>query len=137
MKNHIVQLTLEREVTTPKGEIKRKQETYLAQHIEVLSQAEQRALELYNGDCDVNTIKRLPESYKEIVNEQEDKPFFRATVVETSMDDEGEEKELKYNLFVRASDLTEAHTIMQDHLAQGLEDMRLDSLVKTKIVDLL
>lgn len=137
MKNHIVQLTLEREVTTSKGELKRRQETYLAQNIEVLSQAEERALELYNGDCDVNTIKRLPESYKEIVNEQEDKPFFRATVVETSMDDEGEEKELKYNLFVRASDLTEAHTIMQDHLAQGLEDMRLDSLVKTKIVDLL
>lgn len=53
------------------------------------------------------------------------------------MDDEGEEKELKYNLFVRASDLTESHTIMQDYLAQGLEDMRLDSLVKTKIVDLL
>lgn len=137
MKNHIVQLTIEREVTTAKGELKRKQESYLAQNIEVLSQAEQRALELYNGDCDVNTIKRLPESYKEIVNEQEDKPFFRATVVETSIDDEGEEKELKYNLFVRAYDLTEAHTIMQDYLAQGLEDMRIDCLVKTKIVDLL
>lgn len=137
MKNHIVQLTLEREVTTPKGETKRKQETYLAQHIEVLSEAEQRALELYNGDCDVNTIKRLPESYKEIVNEQGDKPFFRATIVETYIDDQGEEKELKYNLFVRASDLTEAHTTMQHHLSQGLESMRLDSLVKTKIIDLL
>lgn len=137
MKNHIVQLTLEREKTTAKGEIKRVQETYLAQHIEVLAEAEKRALELFCGDCDVNTIKRLPESYKEIVNEYEEKPFFRATIVETSLNDEGEEKELRYNLFVRASDLTEAHAIMQDHLSQGLEDMRLDSLSKTKIIDLI
>lgn len=137
MKNHIVQLTLEREKTTAKGEIKRVQETYLAQHIEVLTEAEKRALEYYGGDCDVNTIKRLPESYKEIVNEHEDKPFFRATIVETTLNDEGDEKELKYNLFVRASDLTEAHTIMQDHLSQGLEDMRLDSLTKTKIINLI
>lgn len=137
MKNHIVLLSVEIEKTTNKGETKRVNETYLAQYIDVLTEAEKRALELFNGDCDVNSIKRLPESYKEIVNEHEDKPFYLATLVALSIDDEGNEKELRYKVYVRADDINEAHTLMKDYISQGLDDMKLEELKKTRIINLL
>ena len=67
----------------------------------------------------------------------EDKPFFKATIVDTQIDENGNEKELKYYNLVCAKDLKEANTLMEQHLSQGLSDMRLDAIVKTKIIDLI
>lgn len=33
--------------------------------------------------------------------------------------------------------ITEANRLMQEHMRQGLNDMRLDGIVKTKIIDLI
>ena len=75
---------------------------------------------------------------REIVNESEDKEhYFKATIVDTFTDDNGKEKELKYYVLIRANDLGEATGKANEYMRQGLQDMRLDGIVKTKILELL
>lgn len=54
---------------------------------------------------------------------------------------DGLEKEVKEHFITDCSlcakDLKEANTLMEQHLSQGLSDMRLDAIVKTKIIDLI
>lgn len=103
------------------------------------AEAEAKGLEQYasdNMESDVFSISRS--NIIEIINEKtEDKPFFKATIVDIQIDENGNEKELKYYNLVCAKDLKEANTLMEQHLSQGLSDMRLDAIVKTKIIDLI
>ena len=105
----------------------------------LFAEAEAKGLEQYasdNMESDVFSISRS--NIIEIINEKtEDKPFFKATIVDTQIDENGNEKELKYYNLVCAKDLKEANTLMEQHLSQGLSDMRLDAIVKTKIIDLI
>ena len=103
------------------------------------AEAEQKGMEAYsadNTDGDVVAVKRS--NVKEIVNENEEKEhYFKATIVDIFTDDNGNEKELKYYVLIRADNLTEATSKANDYLRQGLSDMRLDGIVKTNILELL
>lgn len=103
------------------------------------AEAEQKGMEAYsdyNTDGDVVAVKRS--NVKEIVNENEEKQhYFKATIVDIFTDDNGNEKELKYYVLIRADNLTEATSKANDYLRQGLSDMRLDGIVKTNILELL
>ena len=103
------------------------------------AEAEQKGMEAYsadNVDGDVIAVKRS--NVREIVNESEDKEhYFKATIVDTFTDDNGKEKELKYYVLIRANDLGEATGKANEYMRQGLQDMRLDGIVKTKILELL
>lgn len=104
--------------------------------VEFFAEAEAKGMELYNCECDVFSIVRS--KVIEIVNKKEDdKPFFKATIIKEYTDDAGNEKETKYIVLVCAKDITEANKLMQDYMRQGLEDMRLDAIQKTKIIDIL
>ena len=104
--------------------------------VELFAEAEANGLEQYNGNCDVISITRS--NVVEIVNEkEEDKPFYKATLIDIFIDDNGNEKETKYYNLVCAKDITEANRLMQEHMRQGLNDMRLDAIQKTKIIDLI
>lgn len=120
------------------GEEKEVKEHFIT-NVELFSEAEAKGLELYESDnmeCDVFAISRS--NIIEIVNEKEEgQHFFKATVIDEQMDDKGVVKELKYYNLVAAKDLREANFIMENHLSQGLSDMRLDAIVKTKIIDLI
>lgn len=117
------------------GEEKEVIERYITD-VEFFAEAEAKGIELYNGECDVFAISQS--KIIEIVNKKEDdKPFFKATIIKTYTDDAGNEKEMKYNVLVCAKDITEANKLMQDYMRQGLEDMRLDAIQKTKIIDIL
>ena len=50
--------------------------------------------------------------------------------------DSGNEKETKYFVLVAAKDIPEANRRMEDYLRQGF-DMKLDGIVKTKILDVI
>lgn len=104
---------------------------------EVFAEAEAKGLEQYNGNCDVfSTV--TGSNVVEIVNEKEEgKPFYKATLIDIFIDDNGNEKETKYYNLVCAKDITEANRLMQEHMRQGLNDMRLDAIQKTKIIDLI
>lgn len=117
-----------------KGEMKETAEHYITD-VELFFEAEQKGMELYNNDCDVFSVIRS--KIKEIVNEkQEDKPFFKATVTDTFTDDEGNEKDSKHFVLVCAKNIQEANELMESYLAQGF-DMKLDGIVKTKILDVI
>ena len=103
-------------------------------------EAERKGMETYSADNtegDVIAIKRS--NVREIVNENEEKEhYFKATTVDTFIDDKTEkEKELRYYVLIRANDLGEATAKANEYMRQGLQDMRLDGIVKTKILELL
>ena len=127
-----IKLKVEKE--NSKGEMKEVIEHFITD-VELFAEAEAKGLEQY-VDCDVISITHS--KVVEIVNEkEEDKPFYKATLIDIFIDDNGNEKETKYYNLVCAKDITEANRLMQEHMRQGLKDMRLDGIVKTKIMDLI
>lgn len=127
-----IKLKVEKE--NSRGEMKEVTEHYITD-VELFAEAERKGMELYNNDCDVFSITRS--RIKEIVNEkEEEKPFFKATVTDTFMDDEGNEKDNSYFVLVCAKDIPEANRIMDEYLEQGF-DMKLDGIVRTKILDVI
>lgn len=128
-----IKLKVEKE--NSKGEMKEVVEHFITD-VELFAEVEANGMEQYNGNCDVISITRS--NVVEIVNEkEEDKPFYKATLIDIFIDDNGNEKETKYYNLVCAKDITEANRLMQEHKRQGLNDMRLDGIVKTKIIDLI
>ena len=129
------EIKLKVEKDNSKGEKKEVIEHYITD-VELFAEAEAKGVEQYNGNCDVLYITRS--NVVEIVNEkEEDKPFYKATLIDIFIDDNGNEKETKYYNLVCAKDITEANRLMQEHMRQGLKDMRLDAIQKTKIIDLI
>lgn len=123
---------------TDKGTEKEVTERYIT-GCNLFSEAEAKGLHLLaedNLEGDVIAIRRS--NVREIVNESEDKEFFfRATIVDIFIDDNEKEKEMKYNVLVKADNLAEATSKANEYMRQGLQDMRLDGVVKTKILDVL
>lgn len=118
-----------------KGEMKEVVEHFIT-YVGLFAEAEANGLEQSNGNCDVTSITRS--NVVEIVNEKEEgKPFYKATLIDIFIDGNGDEKETKYYNLVCAKDITEANRLMQEHMRQGRNDMRLDGIVKTKIIDLI
>lgn len=86
----------------------------------------------YQQEGDVVAIKRS--NVREIVNEQDDKEhYYKVTIVTKFIDDN--EKEQKYYVLIRADNLTEATNKANEYMKAGLDDMTLDGIVKTKIID--
>lgn len=118
-----------------KGEMKSVTELFITD-CELFANAEYNGLNEYQGNCDVTDIKRS--SIREIVNEKEDdKPFFRATIVQIYTKDDGTEKELLYPVLVCAEDIEQANILIQEYMRQGLDDMRLKEIKETKILGVL
>lgn len=132
----LYEIKLRVEQENSKGELKQVTEHYIVDGCEFFAEAEVKAMEEYNNDCEVFSI--IQSRIREIVNTKEElKPFFKATITETFTNDDGPEKENKYPVLVCASDINEANKLMEEYLKQGLTDMRLDGIVKTKILDVL
>ena len=106
-----IKLKVEKE--NSKGEMKEVIEHFITD-VELFAEAEAKGLEQY-VDCDVISITRS--KAVEIVNEkEEDKPFYKATLIDIFIDDNGNEKETKYYNLVCAKDITEANRLMQEHM---------------------
>jgi hypothetical protein len=85
---------------------------------------------------DVVAIKRS--KIKEIANQRtrEEEKVFLATLVCAFIDDEGNEKELKYKVAFYADNITAAHNFINDFARQGY-DMSICEIKETKIKDVL
>jgi hypothetical protein len=135
-----IKLKVEKE--NSKGEMKEVVEHFITD-VGLFAEAEANGLEQYNGNCDeyngnCDVISITRSKVIEIVNEKEEgKPFYKATLIDIFIDDNGNEKETKSYTLVCAKDITEANRLMQEHMRLGLNDMRLDGIVKTKIIDLI
>ena len=104
---------------------------------ELFSEAEYAGMKTFkdtSGGGDVIAIKRS--NVREIVNEQDDKDYYyKATIVTKTIDDKENEKEQKYYCLIRADNPTEAINKANEYMKQGLDDMVLDGLIKTKIIN--
>lgn len=87
----------------------------------------------YQQEGDVIAIKRS--NVREIVNPSDNKEYYyKATIVTKTIDDNENEKEQKYYVLIRADSLIEATNKANEYISQGLEDMTLDGMTKTKII---
>lgn len=124
------------EKTLDTGEQKEVKEHYIMD-AELFAEAEKMMFELYpNQKIDVFSIGRS--DIREIINEKEDdKPFFKATVIDVFTDDEsGKEKETKYYMLVCAENTVEATLLVNEYLKQCY-NLRLDGIKRVKIIDYL
>lgn len=119
---------------TPRG-VKEVTELYLTD-CELFAEAEHAGMSLTAGKGDVVAIYRS--DVKEIVNPNEtDGDYYKATVVDVFTKDDGTTKEIKYRVLVNAADLQNATNIVREYMRQGLQDMRLDKVEKSKILEVI
>ena len=119
------------------GNDKKVNEKFIVNNCELCSEVERKLLEEYNGENDVTLIKES--NLTEFVNERaDDEQFvFLSKLESTFVGVEGEEKVTTYSVALFANDMEEAHNIMNNYSKQGLDDLKIVSIKKTKIVDLI
>lgn len=130
----LYEISLTREIETPKGVRKQVCEKYLYD-AELVSECEARSLEEI-PDCEVIYVCRS--KIIEIVNENvREGAYYKAKITQTTTNDDGSESSKSYFLLCNADSLPKATKLFQEHLKGTIEDATLDSVTKTKIVDLL
>lgn len=130
----LYEIKLIHEIDTPKGERKQVCETYLYD-AEFVSECEKKALAEI-PDCEVISVVRS--KIIEVVNEDvRNGAFFKAKIAEITVNDDGSESSRSYMVLCNAENLPKATTIFQDYIKQGLENMELQNIVKTRIIDIL
>lgn len=132
----LYEITTKVKKTQKDGSEKEVTERYITD-CELFAEAEHAGMHSYadyQQEGDVIAIKRS--NVREIVNEQDDKDYYyKATIVTKTIDDKENEKEQKYYVLIRADNPTEAINKANEYMKQGLDDMVLDGLIKTKIID--
>lgn len=129
---------------TETGKEKKQTEEYITDAItfgEVEVKAQQ-IIDDYNLDGSVTAIFISP--IKEIqerngsFGKTDDNAFYKATIVEETPTDNDTVKEVKYHTLVAAENISEATNLTKEYIKQyGLADMRIDGVVKTKIINFL
>ena len=119
------------------GNDKKVNEKFIVNNCELCSEVERKLLEEYNGENDVTLIKES--NLMEFVNERaDDEQFvFLSKLENTFVGEDCEEKVTTYSVALFANDMEEAHNIMKNYSKQGLDDLKIVSIKKTKIVDLI
>lgn len=116
------------------GVIKEVTEKMIVENCNLFAEAEQKLME--HQECEVTALKRS--AIKEFANTEKDgDTIFIATITDIFTDDNGKTKEIPYKVALWANDITEAHNIAKDYMRQGLEDMELKGINKTKFVELI
>ena len=126
-----------RTIKDKNGNDKKVNEKFIVNNCELCSEAELKVLEEYNGENDVTLIKES--NLMEFVNERTDGEqfVFLSKLENTFVGEDGEEKVTTYSVALFAKDMEEAHDIMKNYSKQGLDDLKIVSIKKTKIVDLI
>lgn len=104
------------------------------------SDAEEKMLAYFNSENEV--VGMAISKVMDVINEPTDTEkmdmfVYRAVIASIYTDDEGNEKEMKYHVLLWAKSIDEAMTTVKGYIQQGLEDMTLVSLQKTKIVEVI
>lgn len=130
-----------RTIIDPKsGNDKSITEAFFIENATSFGDAETRVMTYWNCECEV--VGMAISKVMEVVNcptqeEKEDMFVFRAVIASTFTDDEGNEREMKYPVLLWGRSIDKAMEIVKGYIAQGLEDMTLVSLQKTKIVEVI
>lgn len=123
-----------------KGNDKTITEAFFVRDCVLWAEAETKMLKYYN--CENDVVGMAVSKVMEVVNEPTDAEkmdmfIYRAVIASIYTDDDGNEKEMKYPVLLWAKNIDEAMGIVNNYLRQGLEDMSLVSITKTKIVEVI
>lgn len=111
---------------------------YIVENQELFAEAEQKGLELPLTNSDVVAIKRS--KIREFANEPTDaadEAIYIATIVDTIIKDNGDEKKMKYEVALYAVSVTDANKVVQSYMAQGLADMECEGIKKTSFIEVI
>lgn len=131
--------TIKYETVTNKGNTKTVRESYLIENAETFSEAESMLFKIGDSlslsDFDVTALKRS--KIKEIANMNRDtEPMFIATLVDTFTDDNGNEKELTYDIAFFSTNIESAHDFIKQYSQQGY-CMEMKALKQAKFIDVI
>lgn len=123
-----------------KGNDKTITEAFFVRDCVLWAEAETKMLKYYN--CENDVVGMAVSKVMEVVNEPTDAEkmdmfIYRAVIASIYTDDDGNEKEMKYPVLLWAKNIDEAMSVVNNYLRQGLEDMSLVSITKTKIVEVI
>lgn len=132
------EVTSKRTIMDNNGRDKEISETFVVDNCVFFADAEHKVLQEYNGENDVVAIKQS--KIREFVNEKtdEEENIYLATIVSIFIDEStGTEKETKYLVGLWASDIDDANKKVKEYMKQGLDDLVLVAIKKSKFVDVL
>lgn len=123
-----------------KGNDKTITEAFFIENCASWADAEDKMLGYFNSENEV--VGMAISKVLEVVNtptqeEKMDMFVYRAVIASIYTDDDDNEKEMKYPVLLWAKGIDDAMAIVNDYMRQGLEDMSLVSITKTKIVEVI
>lgn len=123
-----------------KGNDKSVTEAFFIEHCTSWADAEEKMLAYFNSENEV--VGMAISKVMEVVNtptqeEKMDMFVYRAVIASIYTDEDDNEKEMKYPVLMWAKSIDDAMTTIKGYIQQGLEDMTLVSLQKTKIVEVI
>lgn len=133
----IHEVSLKRTIVDSKGIDKEINERYLVENKVFCAESEATMLEYWNAECEVTSVKQS--KIMEFVNKRDndEQEIYLSEVESIFVDDDGEEKATKYVVGLFSTSVEEATYMMKKYMMQGIQDMRLVSVKRTKIADLL
>ncbi len=131
------EVTLKRTLVDNKGCDKEVKENYLVENKVFCAEAEATMLEYWNAECEVTSVRQS--KIVEFVNNREDyeQQIYLAEVESIFVGDDGEEKATRYVVGLFSTSVEDATAKMREYMKQGIQDMKLTSVKRTKIVELL
>lgn len=131
------EVKIKRVIRDKKGNDKEIAEVYFVENAVSFGDAETKIQTYWNCECEVVavTMSRV----MDIVNPKtdEDEVVYKAIIASVFIDDNDVEKETKYPVLVWAKSLEEATNRIIGYMKEGLSDMSLHSITKTKIVEII
>lgn len=134
------EVKLERIIQDKKGNDKKVKETFLIENMTSFGDAETTVQTYWNCECDILAVSLS--KVMEVLNyptseEKEGLKVFKAVLIQTFTDDNGEEKESKYHIVLWAKDLESAMANVKEYIKQGYGDMTIHSITKSKICEII
>jgi hypothetical protein len=132
------EVILSRIIQDNKGFDKSVTEKYFTENKEFLAESEQALMQYWNGECEVTMVKQS--NLREFVNERDndDQSIYIVTLEAIFINEvTGEETATKYNVGLFATSIPEATNIALEYCAQGLEDLSIVSVKRTKWIDVI
>ena len=121
-----------------KGVDKPVTEKLIVKDINLFSEAEFAVMQEYNGEADVVAMKisKIKEFVNARSNDEED--IYFVAIEDLFVDgDTGEVKSMLYPVALFAETIDSAKDIANEYIKQGLSDMTLVAIKKTKFIDLI
>ena len=120
------------------GNDKTVKEQYIIENADLFVEVEMRMQGDFGAlpNFDVTAIKRS--RIHEVCNmrDNEDEKIYIATLIDTFVNEDGSEKEVKYQVAFFADDIANAHAFIEKYANQGY-NMRISGIKETKFSDVL